>query len=527
MAEQAPRPHVALLRLVGDLARDRDPGGLHPPRLQAAEGLAEAALAAGVEAPETATLRLAAGTSMLLMTRPAAPDLPDAPADQGGLVAQLGAALGAAGEGELVTLETAPDAEGATGLILVCAPGTDAEGLRQRILTLTGLLSRAEAAGGREFWLICPRGAQAGDLPPPDPAQAALWALARTAKNEYPGCGLHLLDPGEAAPGTAARWLAGCIARPGDETELVLTPTGPRALRVRLGGDQPLPPAASAQLVADPAGGLDRLAWRACALPEPGPGEVRIRVEAVGLNYRDVMWSMGLLPEEALAGGFAGPTLGLECAGRVEALGEGVQGVRPGQRVASFGPACLSSHMIAAEGQLAVLPEGLSPEAAATLPVAFFTAWYALEHLARLQPGEVVLIHGAAGGVGLAALQIALHRGARVIAAAGSEVKRAYLRSLGAEHVLSSRDLAFADAIPALTGGVDVILNALAGEAMERSLALLRPFGRFLELGKVDFYANTGIGLRPLRENVTYHGVDIDRLLAERPALAARLFGEG
>ena len=157
--------------------------------------------------------------------------------------------------------------------------------------------------------------------------------------------------------------------------------------------------------------------------------------------------------------------------------------------------------------------------AAATIPVAFFTAVYALGELARLEPGERVLIHGGAGGVGLAAIQYARHRGAEIFATAGSDAKRALLRHLGVEHVLDSRDLAFADTILARTGGegVDVVLNSLSGEAMERSLGLLRPFGRFLELGKRDFYQNTPIGLRPLRHNVSYFAIDADQLPGPAP----------
>jgi NAD(P)-dependent dehydrogenase (short-subunit alcohol dehydrogenase family)/acyl carrier protein len=159
--------------------------------------------------------------------------------------------------------------------------------------------------------------------------------------------------------------------------------------------------------------------------------------------------------------------------------------------------------------------------------VAALTALSALDRCARLAAGEWLLVHGGAGGVGLAALQIALRRGARVIATAGREDKRALLRALGAEHVLSSRSLAFHDEVRRLVpAGVDVVLNSLAGEAMEQSLALVRPFGRFVELGKRDFYANTRIGLRPFRNNVSYHGVDVDQLLSQAPATAKALMDE-
>jgi NADPH:quinone reductase-like Zn-dependent oxidoreductase len=137
-----------------------------------------------------------------------------------------------------------------------------------------------------------------------------------------------------------------------------------------------------------------------------------------------------------------------------------------------------------------------------------------------------VLIHGGAGAVGLAALQLAQAIGARVAMTAGSAAKRAFLRAAGADLVLDSRDPGFADALRAeWADGVDVVLNSLAGEAMERSLGLLKPFGRFLELGKRDFVENRRAPLRPLRRNASYFAVDVDELPRARPALAARLLG--
>jgi NADPH:quinone reductase-like Zn-dependent oxidoreductase/acyl carrier protein len=251
-------------------------------------------------------------------------------------------------------------------------------------------------------------------------------------------------------------------------------------------------------------------------------------VRAAGLNFRDVMWAMGLLPDEALLRGFAGPTLGLECAGVVTSVGADVTDLAVGDRVMAFAPASLGTDVVTRRHAVARLPDGMGFAAGATIPVAFFTAVYALGELARLEPGERVLIHGAAGGVGLAAIQYARHRGAEVLATAGSDAKRALLRQLGIEHVLDSRDLGFADAILSRTGGagVDVVLNSLSGEAMERSLGLLRPFGRFLELGKRDLYRDTAVGLRPLRHNATYFAIDADQLPRHRPALAARVLNE-
>ncbi|WP_300471734.1 SDR family NAD(P)-dependent oxidoreductase [Breoghania sp.] len=251
-------------------------------------------------------------------------------------------------------------------------------------------------------------------------------------------------------------------------------------------------------------------------------------MQASGLNFRDVMWALGLLPEEELEDGFAGPTLGMECAGEITRVGQAITRFRPGDRVITFASVCFTSHVCVAETALAPMPQTVTFEEAATIPVTFLTAYYALIELARLSEGETVLIHGGAGGVGLAALQLAKWRGATVIATAGTPEKRNFLTLMGADHVFDSRSLDFAEEIMELTGdeGVDVVLNSLFGEAMERSVEILKPFGRFLELGKRDYYGNTRLGLRPFRQNLSYFGIDADQLLTRQPELAKWLFAD-
>lgn len=193
-----------------------------------------------------------------------------------------------------------------------------------------------------------------------------------------------------------------------------------------------------------------------------------------------------------------------------------------------FGSSCFASHVITRADAVAPMPENWSFEAAATVPTVFLTVYYALKQLAALQPGERVLIHGAAGGVGIAAIQLARYLGAEIYATAGSDEKRDFVKLLGADHVFDSRSLAFADDILDATAGegVDVVLNSLAGEAMRRSIDVLKPFGRFLELGKRDFFENTPVGLRPFKNNISYFGIDADQLLTARPRLAVQLFHE-
>ncbi|WP_197708135.1 type I polyketide synthase [Hartmannibacter diazotrophicus] len=383
------------------------------------------------------------------------------------------------------------------------------------------------------LWLVAPGGAGVASH---DPVSAALWGLGRVLINEYPDIETRLVDFSPTmAPAEAATRLGRLLANPGDEREFVLDLQGSSVLRVvpakgfasraernRLTGE------CGMVLDLEHQGSPDGLAWKAVERHAPADDEIEIEVAATGLNFRDVMWALGLLPDEALEDGFAGATLGMECSGVVTRVGPTVTRFVPGDRVITFAPACFASHVKVAEKAVAPVPAQLDLEAAATIPVTFLTAYYALVDLARLEEGETILIHGGAGGVGLAALQIAHWRGAKVIATAGSPEKRALLDMLGAHHVLDSRSLAFHDEVMQLTGGdgVDVVLNSLFGEAMERSIAVLRPFGRFVELGKRDYYANSRIGLRPFRQNLSYFGVDADQLLTRRPKLATRLFDD-
>ena len=361
-------------------------------------------------------------------------------------------------------------------------------------------------------------------------AAASLRGIARVAANEAPNVRQHFLQiPHGLVPDTAARLIAAELLSPDGEPEIDLTAHSRTVPRLRRGLGLPATSStADARLVVGRPGMLDTLRWQRMDPAPPGPNQVAIAVAASGLNFRDVMWALNLLPDEALLGGLAGATMGLECAGTVTAVGRGVTHVQPGDRVMAIAPACLATSVLAPAQSVVRLPDRTSFAAGATVPVAFLTVCYGLGTLANLQPGERVLIHGGAGGVGLAAIQYAQHRGAEVFASAGSPAKRAVLRLLGVAHVLDSRSLAFADEVMAATDGegVDVVLNSLAGEAMERSVGVLRPFGRFLELGKRDLYGNTPLGLRALRHNISYFAIDADQLPVQRPDLARRVFAE-
>ena len=368
-------------------------------------------------------------------------------------------------------------------------------------------------------------------------SQAGLVGFFRVCCNEVPGLAPRLVDLQPAADGVlpleeGVRELLCPSRETENEPEIVLTPHGrfvsrlvPFDLLDRINGATQ---AGSLALELQGQGHLDDAVWRLAPDKRPGPGQVCIDNVATGVNYRDVMYALGRIPEEALEGGASGPRLGLECAGVVSAVGEGVSALVPGDRVCCLAGGCYDAQVLAPESTVFPLPDSLDFAAAATIPVAHFTAYYALTELGRLQPGEWILIHGGAGGVGLAAIQLAQHIGATIIATAGSSQKRQFLTALGVHHVLDSRSLAFEAQVRALTNGVgvDVVLNSIAGETLQKSLGLLRPLGRFLELGKVDFYANSPLRMRLLRENISFFAIDLDQVVRERPARCHQLFAD-
>ena len=273
--------------------------------------------------------------------------------------------------------------------------------------------------------------------------------------------------------------------------------------------------------------GIDTLSWQECEAATPRPDEVRVRVSAAGLNFRDVMAATGLLPKDAEKDD-AGEALGLEFAGVIESIGAGVEGLAPGDRVFGMARGSLRRDLTLAADRVYRVPDNLSDEQAAAIPSVYLTAHYALHHLARLRAGERVLIHSGAGGVGVAAIALAKRLGAEIYATAGSAEKRDYLKSLGVRAVMDSRSLAFADEVLAATGGegVDLVLNALPGPFIEKGLACLAPSGRFIELGKRDIYDDRALGLKALRRNISLHVVDLAALIDERPALIRDLMDE-
>ena len=244
--------------------------------------------------------------------------------------------------------------------------------------------------------------------------------------------------------------------------------------------------------------------------------EIEVEVISTGLNFRDVMNVLGVYPGEA-------GNLGGECVGRVTALGSSVTTLAHGDLViVPLGNACLASHTIVYADMVVKLPDFLSINEAATISVVYTTAYHGLNTLAGIKAGDKVLIHAGAGGVGIAAIYLAQQAGATVYATASAK-KRDYLRSIGVEHVFDSRSLDFAQQIRDVTDGygVDIVLNSLAGEFIEKSMLLLAPGGRFIEIGKADIWSDERV--RALRSDIRYHAFDMVMVTFEDRTIIVRL----
>ncbi|WP_025688032.1 hybrid non-ribosomal peptide synthetase/type I polyketide synthase [Paenibacillus zanthoxyli] len=305
----------------------------------------------------------------------------------------------------------------------------------------------------------------------------------------YSGQGQLLLDVGE--------FMMSRVHNPATDAMLPLT------------SDFTLTQIGNSRLTLSEPGRLEELCFRTEFRRKPEYGEVEIKVAANGLNFKEVLYALGMLSlPSSHSFGF-----GLECAGTVTRVGDGVTGLKPGDRVMAIAGESLGRYVCAPASSAVPIPSALSFAEAATIPISFMTAYYSLVVRGQLYAGEKVLIHAATGGVGLAAVQLAKWVGAEIHATAGTEEKRDYLRSLGIRHVYSSRDVTFAEEIQSTVGAVDVVLNSLTGEAAEKSLSLLGPHGRFLELGIRDITENKALGMQAFANGISFSAISIDTQL--------------
>ncbi|WP_433601877.1 type I polyketide synthase [Nocardia sp. CA-135953] len=274
---------------------------------------------------------------------------------------------------------------------------------------------------------------------------------------------------------------------------------------------------------------LPELALRTCDRVAPAPDEVEIRMQAVGLNYKDTLKVLGVLTEKELDGTFFGTEIGMDGYGVVTRVGSNITDIEPGDEISVVAPGIVQRYVTirpdtGATTRMDIFPPGAFDPLHCTSVMPLFTAEIGLGELARVQPGETVLIHGAAGGMGMAAVQVALRMGARVIATAGTEERRARVRSLGAHEVLGSRSIGFVDEVLRVTGGagVDVVYSSAPGEILQQNFRVAGEFGRIVDIGKADIYGSGTIDLRPFDRNLAFFAVDIDRILARRPAQVRR-----
>jgi candicidin polyketide synthase FscE len=380
----------------------------------------------------------------------------------------------------------------------VSAPGSSAGGADDVVVevrgevvaAMTSLVSTLQSATGEGRTLLVAEGALAG----------AVRGLVRTLEVERPAWRVVAVE-GTSADAEQERGRT-------DDERVVRWRGGVREVaRLVRRGSPSLPVSASFRLEKSPAGDLSGLRFVARERVEPGPGEVELRVDATGLNFRDVMTALGFDL------GTSSP-LGLEASGVVVRVGPGATS-SPGDRVMVVSGGCFAPYVTVDERRTSPIPAGWTALQAAGAPVAYLTAWYGLVVLGGLKSGEKVLIHAAAGGVGQAAVQVARWVGAEVYATA-SPSKWALLRSQGIEHLASSRDAGFGAQWK--DAGIDVVLDALAGELVDAGLGLLRPGGRFIEMGKTDVRDPAEVSAK---HGVEYHAFD---LLGVDPDVVSAMF---
>ncbi|MCX5114680.1 type I polyketide synthase [Streptomyces sp. NBC_00378] len=417
------------------------------------------------------------------------------------------------------------------------APHTDpVQGAQQRARRLLAFAQAAdEHRGAWRLYAVTRHAYAVTEDESGHPAHSTVRGVARVMAVEQPHMRPTLIDtdPGEnGLRALAVELLADApedeVALRGDTRHIArinrapITPTERTACAtrtVRFGQD-------GFRLRVGQLGNLDSLELAATGRRQPGEGEVEVRVDATGLNFRDVLTTLGMLgskPDTPYR-------IGFECAGEISAVGPGVHHLRPKDNVLAvqLEGGAFGSFITLPAAAVTPLPPTLSPTTAAGLPTAYLTAWYALRHVAQLAPGERVLIHSATGGTGLAAIAVARLLGADILATAGSEEKRHHLRGMGIRCVMDSRTLDFAEQTRQATDGqgVDVVLNSLSGPAVRAGLESLRPFGRFIELGVRDILADAPLRLAPLRHNITFSTVDLIELQQRRPELFATVFRE-
>ena len=250
-----------------------------------------------------------------------------------------------------------------------------------------------------------------------------------------------------------------------------------------------------------------------------GDDEVEISIKSIGMNFKDVMIALGQIPFHH--------KIGIECSGVVTAVGSNVTDLSLGSRVCAVTQGAYANITRAPQHTVAKIPDSLAFTEAASIPVAFCTALYALADIGRLHDGESILIHAAAGGVGQAAIILAQKMKAEVFATVGSvDKKNLIMQTYGIpeDHIFSSRDTSFQQELMTMTSqkGVDVVLNSTAGDILRQSWRCLAPLGRFIEIGKRDIVQNSNLEMEKFSDSVSFSAVDLG-VVNSKPQLSKRI----
>ncbi|MEL4898481.1 SDR family NAD(P)-dependent oxidoreductase [Crocosphaera sp. Alani8] len=354
--------------------------------------------------------------------------------------------------------------------------------------------------------------------------EASLWGLAKVINLEHPQLNSRCIDiDTQINPEKQIEALLRVIESTDKEPQVALRDNKPRVSRLvrhpKIKQDNlKIPENQPFKLDVSQKGTLSNLKLVSTSRRSPEKGEVEIKIEATGLNFIDVLDGLGLLPFER--GWF-----GVECVGEVVTVGEGVKELKKGDRVLALAPGSFSQYVTITAQLVTHCPKNLTTEEAATIPANFLTAYYALHRIAKIKKGDRILIHSAAGGTGMAALQIAQQRGAEVFATA-SPNKWSFLESLGVKNVMNSRTLDFAEQILTITQGkgVDIVFNSLSGDFIEKSFSVLSDAGRFIEIGKRDIWTTQQV--EKVKPNASYFPIDLLTIAQQQPQLIQSMLVE-
>jgi myxalamid-type polyketide synthase MxaB len=398
-------------------------------------------------------------------------------------------------------------------------------------VSLLHLVQNLNRAGAAPHLYVMTLGSQAVTATDPvRPAPATLWGFARTLQLEAPALKCVCVDLPAQPAAQDLDALVSELTTPSAETQIAYRSGERFVARLVRHRDSAAPKLdAPFRLQLAEYGSPDQLRMVPLTRRSPGPGEVEIDIKAASLNFRDVLITLGMLRDYYVQtfkiDQAQDVRLGFDCAGTIAAVGEGVSDLKVGDEVMTFGAGSFASFLTLMGTDVVRKPAGISFETASAIPTVFYTAYYCLLQLARLRSGERVLIHAAAGGVGQAAVQLAQAVGAEIFATA-SPGKWDVLKSQGVHHVMNSRTLDFADEIQRLTQGkgVDVVLNSLTGDAIERSFAVLKPGGRFVEIGKLGIWTPEQVAER--RPDVAYNIFDLFQAVDDDPATPRAMLGQ-